>query len=769
MTRLPRSLWACALAACSLPACATDAHTPGVRIVNQPMLMVSRATGTGVTELRLRNDLDKPVQVALTATTPSPLPIRIGFETRDKAEDPPGDPVFEQTLDAGKTVTILLVVSQDWTQTDTEIQLFNHYGAESLGAIPLRHNPKPMALDDSSRNLSLIDGRTSWIVVRNPDPARYRVHWELVHGGTVCEDDAQFEPYSEHVLQCTPKMGWNWWSTRALASAIKPDGALDGYHLVLMPRTGLGQLALEPLTSFEMKVRLDYFGAHKRAAIKYVFVLFLLTFGGLTSLLLSFYLPNKLSRSELREQLVSLAARTSDLSARISSRVAVIARLERSRLIDLLTTRSLFSPDFNDMAARCRDGIGRLKEKVDILEKMDTVLGLLDERQAEGAPPTKGEAILSRVHSAEVLLSKMETTDEDIARAKVEIDAACAAGETICKRDDDFAKQLQADAGVVLAEIARLQTIPAWSTIGPAAERAITDLQQLSQGAVPVPECYVALDFALQKCRLIVRYARLRDSMGPEAVTAQMQAHAEKLIERLHKQSWDALRCAKLALRELEEGIYPEDVIATVQCSVRDATGREVHVHVDPPWVYERASVEFGLRFNRADLDRCAAREEFKVEWDFDDEHEGDGWVACHYFIPRWEMLRRRRNRLLRRVRALKRMLRGDTEQPSPRADEPFHVKAVLYGPTGAVVRCDEKEPATLSLDVRVHRSELWRSSERWRAEAIKLSTALGIAVFGLASGAQGQIDKLDMVPAMVAIFLVGFSADSMKRLLTTQ
>jgi hypothetical protein len=121
-------------------------------------------------------------------------------------------------------------------------------------------------------------------------------------------------------------------------------------------------------------------------------------------------------------------------------------------------------------------------------------------------------------------------------------------------------------------------------------------------------------------------------------------------------------------------------------------------------------------------------------------------------------------------IHALRHKLGGKAGKVSPKTDEPFHVKAIVYGPTGAVVtRSGGKEPAVLSRDVRVHRSELWRSGERWRAEAIKLSTALGIAVFGLASGAQGQIDKLDMIPAMVAIFLVGFSADSMKRLLTTQ
>ena len=61
------------------------------------------------------------------------------------------------------------------------------------------------------------------------------------------------------------------------------------------------------------------------------------------------------------------------------------------------------------------------------------------------------------------------------------------------------------------------------------------------------------------------------------------------------------------------------------------------------------------------------------------------------------------------------------------------------------------------------------RVGERTRTELLKLGAALLIAVFGLVSGAQEQVDKLDILPGMVATFLLGFSADSIKRLLTTK
>jgi hypothetical protein len=56
---------------------------------------------------------------------------------------------------------------------------------------------------------------------------------------------------------------------------------------------------------------------------------------------------------------------------------------------------------------------------------------------------------------------------------------------------------------------------------------------------------------------------------------------------------------------------------------------------------------------------------------------------------------------------------------------------------------------------------------DRASLELIKLGATLSIAVFGLVAGAQEQLDKLDVIPGLVAIFLLGFGADTIKNLLT--
>lgn len=55
----------------------------------------------------------------------------------------------------------------------------------------------------------------------------------------------------------------------------------------------------------------------------------------------------------------------------------------------------------------------------------------------------------------------------------------------------------------------------------------------------------------------------------------------------------------------------------------------------------------------------------------------------------------------------------------------------------------------------------------RWRIEIIQVLVAILPALMGLAAGAKDQLLKLDLVPAAIAIFAVGFGSDQIKKKLT--
>jgi len=58
---------------------------------------------------------------------------------------------------------------------------------------------------------------------------------------------------------------------------------------------------------------------------------------------------------------------------------------------------------------------------------------------------------------------------------------------------------------------------------------------------------------------------------------------------------------------------------------------------------------------------------------------------------------------------------------------------------------------------------------DRSRTELLKLLAALFIAVFALVAGAKEELLKLDVLPGLIAVFLLGFGADTIKNLLTTK
>ena len=56
-------------------------------------------------------------------------------------------------------------------------------------------------------------------------------------------------------------------------------------------------------------------------------------------------------------------------------------------------------------------------------------------------------------------------------------------------------------------------------------------------------------------------------------------------------------------------------------------------------------------------------------------------------------------------------------------------------------------------------------SSQKWFAEGLRFGIAFFLALIGLIAGAQEQLAKLDVLPALIAVFLLGFGADTIKNI----
>jgi hypothetical protein len=707
---------------------------PCVRLLGSPTVTINQATGEGTTDLDLRNQTDKEVSLALVASVSSQgnSPVYATFES-DLQKQPKR--IYEKVVPPKTTVSVRLIVHEDWDDAELDLEIANHYGAEKIGKVHVRRFPVGIKIDGSDKlKLALVDDVTTRVALRNDDPASYPVSFKLVNGDVVCTGDGELLPKALGVLECTPQLSSK---LSRLVNLIKSDASHDGYRLLLTPRVPQGTrnspMILQPIKTFQVEASVDYFTPLLRGIFSYLISFVLLILGGVSSLVLSYTLPNKLLRLDLRDKLRDLAARTSDLSTRIESRLAVLVRLERSRLSDLLRSRATVSPDFSTVATQCTNGIARLAAKVAVLEQMDVVLGRLSKKLAQGVPPTQIDEINGSLQDASVLLSKGEVSDTDVQAAGAAVLAASAMVDKLNEPNDEFGKTLADEIHQLVndidSSIAQSPTYLQLIARIPGPNLALREVGPNDQ--IVIADKYVELDMALQKTRIIRDYVALRDGTTDPAMISRLSERVDQLAGQLQLGSWEALRSARLLLREMQDDIFPERLVEALRA--QDAV-----ILMDPSLAYERSPLEFCVSFHKSALNTAAAREEIEVEWDFGDGLTGKGGTVSHYFQIKG---------------------RQDT----------YEVQARFHDPGGEIINTDAGDPIIVASTVKIHPSELGRGvGERTRTELLKLSAALLIAVFGLVSGAQDQITKLDILPGLVAVFLVGFSADSIKRLLTT-
>lgn len=704
-----------------------------LRLLNSPIVTVDQTNGTGDATLYFRNETSKPVSLALIGAVKTPLnsPVRIEFSADSKSIP---TAIYEGTVPPKVMIPVRLLVENVWDDGEFDIEIANHYGTEPSGKIHARRFPVSIKLDGIDRlKLGLVDGDPGRVSLRNDDAVPYPVSWKLINGEDVCGGDTVLKSKASTLLECTPHLGPRF--TRLL-NLLKQDTSRDGYRLVLLPRSDpskAGEAAVHPIKTFSAEASLDFFAPFTRAASSYAFLILLLTAGGLSSLMLSYLLPNKLLRLDLKDKLIQLAARTADLSTRIESRLAVLVRLERSRLMDLLWSRNVLSPDFATIAAQCSIGIERLSSKVAVLEQMDVVLGRL-QRKLGHVPPTQVDEINASLKDAGVLLGKGEVSETDIQAAGTKVKDSSLLVDALGEPNDTFGRtladmvsqllrDLDTNAAASATYLAMLARLPGPNSV----LRRLNPADQLVS-----PGKYVEVDFALQKMYIIRAYVQMQDGVADADVKARLSARQETLIKHLQTASWDALNSARLLLREMEDDVYPERLLEIL----RNPGGASIEM--DPSYAYERSPLDFYVFFHKSAFNTSAAREEISVHWDFGDGLKEKGWTVSHYFQLKSKL-------------------------------DMYKVQAQFNDQNGEVLTDSDGTPITLVREVKINRSALGHKvGERTRTELLKLGATLLIAVFGLVSGAQEQIAKLDILPGMVAIFLLGFSADSIKRLLTT-
>jgi len=708
----------------------------GLSLVEAPQVPIDPATQAGSTLLQLKNGGQADVSVSLVVTefrskiTGQLLSTKVTFSLQP---DAPGKPVFPQTVKKGDLLVLKVDVSNMTEAGESTATIFQ--GGQSLGVLTAVNDRAPFGVRPDGAapdkvELSLERGAKTSLTLKNDDAVSYRVSWRLLVNGVNYDGEAPviLAPNGSVPVEINPPGAWfeHW-----VDGIFKPDDK-DGVLTLAFTPSSTGDGRLWPSKSIPIKVHLNYWPAWVRQVFGNAILLLVLVAGGIASLLVNAYLPNRLRSVAVEEKLSTLGRKISGISTNIDSRVRVLIRVERLRIKTLLKSRNHFSPDFADALTQSNEGVTALALRIETAEQLDSERHRFDALRSQ-LPPTRLCTIDDDLQRAAELLLKCRPSPAEIELAKADISKA---SELISKsadlvdgsdQDDDFAKhlarrltQLQGD----LESFKSHEVYKRFESLLPGPFRWLTATP--SDLTTSSPRNYTAIDTDLAKLAVILDYVRVYESSCEPAFRAALEEPEKQLTDMLIPMSWDCIRSAQLLVRQMESGVYEKDL--------RDQLPQGVSIELDRQVVRVNEPIEFSLRFHRPSFDRAPAREEWSYAWDFGDGHEERGWSAWHYY---------------------------------PNAEEK-KVHVYFLDSQGRPIKGDDgEEIIKIPRDVVVQAEAPDRFGHRTKVEMARLAIGLLVAVVALAAGAKEQLLKLDVLPGLLAVFIIGFAADTVKNLIT--
>jgi hypothetical protein len=394
-------------------------------------------------------------------------------------------------------------------------------------------------------------------------------------------------------------------------------------------------------------------------------------------------------------------------------------RVQRKRLRDLLDSRTSISADLNRVFDEVNQGIASLQTQVHVAEQIDAAHHHLKLLGAKGAAPSLLIAAEDCVWKAADLVNHIAPTDQEMEQSQKYLDGATALTDKAETFDAAFAQQLLIRSAQLQADLRMFAHTPVYKTVHTALPGIFVDL--VISAAPTTPEESSRLDRNLAKAELIRQFLQIYHVTENPQVRTQLDKQLERLLATLGLESWDAIHRARLLVRETQEGVYPDDL-------VRAGHARVAQIEIDPNAPMADDLIRFNARFNDPSLNTAAARQEFEGRWNFGhDDYFESGWEPFHYF---------------------------------PRGGS--------FAVTFQFQSAGDDKPIQLSRTVRVTEvKQRWYERDRDRAEIGRFVIALLPAMFALLAGAREQLLKMDVSSALFAVFLLGFTSDSVKNLVS--
>jgi len=571
--------------------------------------------------------------------------------------------------------------------------------------------------------------------VNNDDAANYRFQWELRVGNLL---EVPKNPYLD-----LPGHGSAYLD---MTDAAPPISLLDGG--TIKDELSTGELVLQPILDTDIglapippkiipvSLRLEYWSPGLQQAWSVFWIFVLLTLGGMTSIWVHCGMPNTGRALAMERSVAALKAKLDGIGPDIPShpRVMLAERLAGFKT-NLGSTWWIF-PSFAATLDECDAELKMVTEWVNVAYDVSMALRSAREKAQEGIPPTVlrwiGErcaCALSHFESGFTTPDELKHMREDVAAAQQYLAAGSQGGAL-----PDLERAIQEREG-------RLAPLPdAVKATFPERFGSLYDQARRQIGVAVTPASYLDRDTTSLKAELLSQAGELVSRAGlsahaPEDKTSPLLLqNLARVLDYISTDSPEALRLARLAVSEMRQGIYEQDLAAEIK-----AEPPKVAVVYDPLECVSGMPVHFSLRFHRPLMNDAAAAAEWTCYWEFGDRTiEETGWEVYHRF----------RDDKVHSISISIVNLRGETvfqKQDAQKVDVGGHQRLPWYL---RLVRVGRPHAETL-------------------LEASRLAMVLTLAVIGLVGSAEHKAQSLTLLQAAGAVFALGFGADTLKNLIT--
>lgn len=522
------------------------------------------------------------------------------------------------------------------------------------------------------------------------------------------------------------------WYRKRFESFFKTEQR-PGFLSVQLGRDTAATAADGSLKTFPVDLDLSYWSAGMMGVVGSGIVLIILLVGGATSLLVGLWIPNKRMRIRLAGRLDEVENTMRAISSDTDSMLRVSVRVERMRILAMLRGLNAWSPDSTDRMNQLEKQIETLAKRVKVADELDEgtrTLAVLRTRTS-GVPPTILKQVARSLEDVTRLLGQSAPTDADLQAAETAIRAASERlGDTI-PDDTEFATVLADRVKALRQDYAttKLAGRPTFQRLQPKLGDLLDVLgdQALEDPLNVTAKKYFWIDISTQKLFILQHYILRLDGAAADPGRQKLIALREDpLLTYLRLQSADALALADRVQKQIEENVFSEDIVKAIEAN-------QFRVKRDPITVSANSPMLLAVELSDSALRGRTAQYDIDCVWKFaegvGDEH---GWQIVHYF----------RNQ-----------------------DEAKYQVQFQTQDGKALHKQTDKTPIEVSETLSLRPLPKDQRRERFKVEILQLSVALSIAVLALLAGARDQLMKLDIVPGLVAVFLLGFGADAVKNL----